>query len=78
VRCWPRCRFAQKKPAIRAARGGGPGGGALPPHVDEPAAVGITLLEGYGSTETSPKAARTFDRLVLGRGLPIRAPKSAS
>jgi len=77
---YPVQAFAQKKFAAIRLRTGGrlraavSGGGALPPYVDEFfAAVGITLLEAYGLTETSPGlAARIFERQVLGTvGPPI-------
>lgn len=78
---WLPYRFAQKKFAPIRARTGGrlkaaiSGGGALPAYVDEFfAAVGLTLLEGYGLTETSPViAARLFDKRVMGTVGPILA-----
>jgi long-chain acyl-CoA synthetase len=72
--------FAQKKFAPIRARTGGrlraavSGGGALPPYVDHFfAAIGVTLCEGYGLTETSPVLnVRDFAHLVLGTvGPPI-------
>ncbi len=58
---------------IRAATGGClrgsiSGGGALPPHVDRFFNnIGISVLEGYGMTETTAVlAARTFQNLIIG------------
>ncbi len=49
-------------------RGTVSGGGALPPHIDEFFNyIGISVLEGYGMTETSPVlAVRTWRKLVIG------------
>ncbi len=79
VLLWPLYRFAQKKFAAIRARTGGclkaaiSGGGALPAYVDDFfAAVGLTILEGYGLTETSPViAVRLFERRVFGTVGPL-------
>jgi long-chain acyl-CoA synthetase len=49
------------------------GGGALQPHVDEFFNfIGISVLEGYGLTETSPVlAVRTWKNLVIGTVGPL-------
>lgn len=49
------------------------GGGALPSHVDEFfSTIGLTVLEGYGMTETSPViSCRTYDAPILGTVGPI-------
>ncbi len=63
---------------IRAATGGAfrgtvSGGGALPLHVDEFFNyIGVSVLEGYGMTETAPTlAVRNFSSLVIGTVGPI-------
>jgi long-chain acyl-CoA synthetase len=76
---WPAAALAYRIFAPVRARTGGSlraaisGGGALPPHVDRFfSAVGLTIIEGYGLTETSPVVAlRRFDRRVAGTVGPL-------
>ncbi len=51
-----------------AFRLGVSGGGALPPNIDEFFwAIGVTVMEGYGLTETAPVVAvRTYRRPIFG------------